>query len=266
MFAAISGLLGKLTSSFIGRSLMSAAGNALMTRFARPKQRVGVDFAKLRSDAEAAGFNPYVAMRSGALGMYGFQPEYSPFSFFGNLAGGFLSSLGSFDPVQGELNRTSLDIARLERDTFMQRFAPGFGNQGFDYASAGPFIPVKRPDGVDIMLETTMARRLSILPGDTLMAGEWQELKGEVLGEAEVFAAGFGGQLAKAIGFGSGSFSRGVTASKLPPPDMTQVIPSVPPGPFSSDNLGSLMGRFREVFGDVEWPVGSPTFSGQMGF
>lgn len=54
------------------------------------------------------------------------------------------------------------------------------------FARDQKFIPVRSPNGNEAQLDATIARRLDIQPWDTLSAGDYTELAGELVGEADI--------------------------------------------------------------------------------
>lgn len=179
----------------------------------------GVDYKKLRRDAEAAGFNPLTALMAGGGAGYQrtFDPALSSASFLGEAISRGVETY--FNVRQGERDAEALAIerqrmaheaasasaARRVPATYgydlTQQVAPASPRTGGGPAlpPSGTVRPMSRPvvpgqyrdrvpvfgsGGARAYILPDVAARLGLSAFDTLMPGDWAELVGE-LGEFE---------------------------------------------------------------------------------
>lgn len=134
----------------------------------------GTNLMKLRNEANRAGFNPLTVLR--ATGGQGFN----------NTAG--LSSAAFMDAFSGlgaRMANQQQAKASLENTIASTKYTGLLAKNELDqkdpYANFGRFIPVKL--GLETKeLDVTVARRLDILPGDTVSPGDLEEILGELHG------------------------------------------------------------------------------------
>jgi len=121
-------------------------------------QQSGTDLGKLRSNAIANGFNPLTVLR--ATGGQGFYHDQVPM--------GRLSSdafFNAFDAYE-QINPAVSEELKIDDDV---------------YSNFERMIPVKVGNQMK-QLDKTVARRLDILPGDTISPGDLEEILGEFHG------------------------------------------------------------------------------------
>jgi len=99
----------------LGGALLSGIGSAIRGPDKPVETTNSIDFARMRADAEAAGFNPLTALRMGAAAGYGSSitsggPQFSPLADAFQSFGGAVSSM-SFDPY-------STDRFEMERGRY----------------------------------------------------------------------------------------------------------------------------------------------------
>lgn len=210
----------------------------------------GVDFQKLRDQAQAAGFNPltvlgnsglYSTERGAALGSgassgvslgggggvsfassgRGFTAATAPVLSSGSfvqdaLHRGLDTFFNTPEPVDplAEALRSAMQTEQVAEEAKRTQVPKGFGydltvNRPFEAAAVSglppvsaassqvavgrpkpnpskqTFINVRFPDGQMGQLDGSIARRLDIQPYDTVSAGDWAEIRGEVVGETE---------------------------------------------------------------------------------
>lgn len=220
------GLLSSI-GSFLGGPFGAIAGAVapplIQGLFGRKAQKdanknKGVDYAKLRDDAIAGGFNPLTALLAG--GGAGYQSTFDPALSSGSFVTEEAVSRG-LDTYFNTPSKTDREVQRIRRDleaeTYRQQAQMAQGPQRFGYsladqrpfrpviedytpalaASTGrppvnpldrdpSYIPVRHPDGSRGQLEASIADRLGIKPFHTVSAGDWAEIVGELGGEAEM--------------------------------------------------------------------------------
>lgn len=180
----------------------------------KPKAQ-GIDYKKLRDDAQAAGFNPLTALMAG--GGAGYQRDFNPSLASGAFVGEALQrGLDTYFNTPSAADREAERLrVQFEQEAANQRQVNASLPRQFGYALTqaqpylpevedyGPalndfggrppvhpldrsqkFIPVRHPDGSRGELDATIARSLDIKPFDTISAGNWAEIVGEV-GEVE---------------------------------------------------------------------------------
>lgn len=150
----------------------------------KPKAQ-GIDFKKLRADAEAAGFNALTAL--GATGAAGYERTVSEgalssAAFMGEAVSNGLTSWFNAkneapNPVpqggqgaQVDPNRLMLQAGQLSLHGPVSR-------------PSTRRIRIYLPDGQRGFMLASTADRLGIKPEDTLTAGDYTELVGELAGE-----------------------------------------------------------------------------------
>jgi hypothetical protein len=106
--------LASFLAGTIGKSILGGAMSAVASRLLQPKiSKPRIDFKGMRDDAEAAGFNPLTAMRSGAISGY-MIPALSKQSFVGQfLSGAIRAGTDAFlnkdiDAYNAELRKLNL--------------------------------------------------------------------------------------------------------------------------------------------------------------
>lgn len=203
-----------------GQVLGAVAGPLISGLFGRSQQgrAPGIDYQRLRRDAERAGFNPLTALLAG--GGAGYQREYDPALSSGSfVAEAVARGVDTYfnqatdepdyeaDKVreQQQRNADAQAAAARPRSTF-----------GFDLSQVEPFddaevyggpslgrprarptpgnaerVPAYDPSGRMVHLLPDVAARLDILPFGNIMAGDWVELVGEV-GEIETGIGSWG--------------------------------------------------------------------------
>lgn len=191
----------------------------------RAAKNRGVDYVKLRRDAEAAGFNPLTALLAGGGAGYQreFNPELSSGSFIAEAvargAETYFNHVAERDAEAeklkayhaGKAERAARIHARTPSGTFgydltaQRPFLPSVSvsaaspippisrGAGFVRPPSNPldkqdFIPVRNPDGSRGRLDASIARRLDIKPWDTVSVGDMEELVGDVAGGASAVA------------------------------------------------------------------------------
>lgn len=209
--------------------LADLALSVIPALFQNKPKAPGVDYAKLRRDAEAAGFNPLTALMAG--GGAGYQRDFNPAMSSGQfIAEAVVRGLDTAfnapvqnDPAADQIRRRVAD--RDRQQALMQSRPPG----GFGYdltdvqvapapASFGPpalhpkgnplyphnreQIVVLNPSGTPVKLDASLARRYDIQPMDMLSVGDMEELQGGALAEAGAVTNALGGWfgLAKPVG------------------------------------------------------------------
>lgn len=203
----------------IGPALITAGANLLGSLLGRKKSSAqGVDYVKLRNDAEAAGFNPLTALLAG--GGAGYQREFNPALSSGAFVAEainrgvdtYFNQVTERDAQVDQIRQGDKLSAALQR-AMSSRVPGSFGYALSDQrpfvptvSTAPPpmtvvpvnsrppksplarepeYIPVRMPDGQPGRLERSIAGRLDIKPWDTVSAGDWAEIVGEITGEAE---------------------------------------------------------------------------------
>jgi len=117
-----------------------------------------LDLAHLRAEAERNGFNPLTVLR--ATGGQGSRYSNEPARL----------SSGDFWKVFNQKTQTETQVPVIQRE-----------QQQDKYANFERFIPVKVGNEMK-QLDKTVARRLDILPGDTISPGDLEEILGEFHG------------------------------------------------------------------------------------
>lgn len=196
----------------IASGALKAGVSLLGGLFGRKKQPQGVDFAKLRNDAQAAGFNPLTALM--ATGGAGYSRSASP-------------ALSSASFVQEALER-GIDtwFNQVERDKEAENIkkaahltakanatSRSLDRFGYNLTQTRPYqprvtwtpvpalaanptglppkprdvrlMPVRLPDGQERRIPYDVATRLGIGPWGQVTPGDYAELVGEIRGEAE---------------------------------------------------------------------------------
>lgn len=200
----------------LGGILKAVAGPLISGIFGSKQSKPqGVDYQRLRRDAAAAGFNPLTALLAG--GGAGYVRDSGPSLASGSFVAEALQrGLDTYfnqgvgpDREAEDINRLGRARARLEATrnsrpvasfgyalTDQEPFRPQVELHGVPLGVANvrpqrrptdrapEYIPVRMPDGMPGSLEKSIARRLDVLPFDTISAGDWAEIVGEV-GEIE---------------------------------------------------------------------------------
>ena len=117
-----------------------------------------LDLGHLRAEAERNGFNPLTVLR--ATGGQGSRYSNEPARL----------SSGDFWKVFNQKTQTETQVPVIQRE-----------QQQDKYANFERFIPVKVGNEMK-QLDKTVARRLDILPGDTISPGDLEEILGEFHG------------------------------------------------------------------------------------
>jgi len=125
----------------------------------KPNPNAGkLDLGHLRAEAERNGFNPLTVLR--ATGGQGSRYSNEPSRL----------SSGDFWKVFNQKTQTETQVPVIQRE-----------QQQDKYANFERFIPVKVGNEMK-QLDKTVARRLDILPGDTISPGDLEEILGEFHG------------------------------------------------------------------------------------
>ena len=125
----------------------------------KPNPNAGkLDLGHLRAEAERNGFNPLTVLR--ATGGQGSRYSNEPARL----------SSGDFWKVFNQKTQTETQVPVIQRE-----------QQQDKYANFERFIPVKVGNEMK-QLDKTVARRLDILPGDTISPGDLEEILGEFHG------------------------------------------------------------------------------------
>ncbi len=168
----------------------------------------GVDYVKLRNDAQAAGFNPLTALMAG--GGAGYQREFSPDLASGAFISDALSrGVDTYFDLKNQADAETVRVRELaeQREHERQMQAMRYGNQSFGYgltrtvtaspvtvtgpgseAAVDPFedsqrlIQVYSPSGRLVSIRKGAADRLGIKAGGQLLSGDDEEILGEVAG------------------------------------------------------------------------------------
>lgn len=178
-------------------------------------QAQGVDYVKLREDAEAAGFNPLTALMSG--GGAGYQREFSPDlssgSFIAEAVGRGVDTwfnspsndtsaqqIRQSERVAGTLERAKsealprsfgYDLTEVEAFgadiTSNSASVPPRGNPL--YVANRERIPVVHPNGGTVQLDASVARRLGIERFDMLSVGDLEEIIGGAMAETDAITS-----------------------------------------------------------------------------
>lgn len=213
--------LGGFLSSAGGQALIQGGtkliGGAMQRREAR-KNPPHVDFAKLRTEAEAAGFNPLTALK--ATGGAGFQTGQTPVSLGAILQSAGESAISAYnenDPVRKEAARLENELTRARIDaltTTASLPAPGVTrkvSQGNDtvprsmpsMTSEGQIRPRSRQDAFGLLSEglvmvalpdgqlgqvprKTLERFIppdEVKNGMALIGGDYEEILGDLAGQ-----------------------------------------------------------------------------------
>lgn len=259
--------------SAIAPALISAGASLLGGLFGkkeRPKAQ-GVDYQKLRRDAEAAGFNPLTALLAG--GGAGYQREFNP----AMSSGAFIAeAIGrGVDTYFDETHRAEDQEAQIRREEEDKRRWEAeqkqFAARSFGYSlrDVQPFgIPVTRR-GPKL---STAAKPLDPSPSDDLVnpsrkalttpagafqpSGQWSD--------QEAVESRYGGLVGEAVGVASALYDVGANArlryerSKGNKPHRVNgqyymQAPSAPPkignkGPYSDAYLARQRRRYQGVY------------------
>lgn len=208
--------------SQLGKIAASVAGPLVSGLFGSKKPKAqGVDYLKLRRDAEAAGFNPLTALLAG--GGAGYQREFNPAlssgAFIGEAisrgADTYFSHLAAKDAEaeairdrehQKELVQMQIDQRAAGRSfgfalTDQRPYSaakevkmPAISTVSSDrpprslrslQKEAVEMWPVRGPDGVWTEIPAASARRLDVEKYGQLIAEDYEALYGEVVGNVE---------------------------------------------------------------------------------
>lgn len=192
--------------SFLAAFLEGAApalGQGLLSRVFAPKRKN--NFKELRDAAKEAGFNPLTALQAGGLGnAYSADPVLASSSF---LAEGVFDGLKTAfnrgdDEIDRERKRLENKLLQAEIDEYAKAGQIPTEGYGFDLTQTPDLMPVLRPDpnaegkipiyapnGQQFMMPQSVAAAMGYEAFDYIVAGDWAELKGEVVGEVETTLA-----------------------------------------------------------------------------
>lgn len=176
-------ILGSLLPTLIGGGL-SALGSLL-----RPKpkptvvtQEAGIDFAKLRSDAESAGFNPDFAIRFGALGGYTrttTTESAQPDTRLSDALYSFGTAFANWDPYAGRRAQADIGLQRAMTGYYAQgALSLGGSGGGFGNEDAGRF----RLMAAQQTPQMAFGGALWPTAPDTVDAQSFEDRYGEILG------------------------------------------------------------------------------------
>lgn len=220
LFKGIAGsALGKaattLGTSAFGKSLAQGLGTAAASRLSGggggSSQTSRINFAQMRDDAIAAGFNPLTALRAtgGAGNVTTSIPSMSSGDFLKDALGqGLTHWFNSPTAYDKEMDQLRLETAREELNQLRRASDPvrtSFGKSLTDVedyrtpANTSPFmrpqprptattqkrIPVFLPDGQTAKIPATMAERLGIKPWHQMAAEDYAGVVGDIRGEGE---------------------------------------------------------------------------------
>jgi hypothetical protein len=187
-----------------GAAVGGAIGGGLDSAYAKSEQSKANKhnpLAKLRRQAEEAGFNPLTVLR--ATGGQGFQNGSSAIlasgSFWANFGNISQQIATQFDPHKQMMRRYDADIAKetvwnMKNEDDRQEVYLGIAQDRLSldkeqlvnsdpYKGYGKTIPVRYGDGV-YDLEITVAKRLGFKPNDLISPGDLPEIFGELTGES----------------------------------------------------------------------------------
>lgn len=216
LFSSIGGVIGGLIPGAgpIGSAVGTFAGGLIdgkMSQSAARRQASvgGIDYVRLRNDAQAAGFNPLTALMAGGGNGYQrvFTPDLSTGTFIAEAvargADTYFNQRQKQEDAQAANIRHQQEVQRVANDALSRTPRSTFGYDltqqrvavsprsvgGAPLSTARPpihpldrrpeYIDVRWPDGTRGQLEASIARRLDINPFDTVSAGDWEEIVGD---------------------------------------------------------------------------------------
>lgn len=175
-WAAIMATAKAFAATAAGKAVISGATSAAATRLLRPKiSKPRIDFKQMRDDAQAAGFNPLTAIRSGAISGY-MIPALSKQSFVGQfLSGAIRSGTDAFlnkdidaynaemrqlrkQELIGNIGYTGLLSTQLQKQIAsigQQSFMPEFGGSDVKVTQE-PLVPGVGKTLTEIMAKTSI--------------------------------------------------------------------------------------------------------------
>lgn len=148
--------------------------------------------ARLREDAENAGFNPLTVLRAGALSSMNtpgriLPPPAAAFAaqYLGDAIGEAFDKKANEPIEKYNAKIRDLEIKQREADLSISRQTLGQMTTNSDpYANYTGTIPVRVGDNTQ-QLDVTVAKRMGIKPNDRLTAGDMEEIKGDVWGSID---------------------------------------------------------------------------------
>lgn len=210
----------------VGKALGGAVVNKAFGGDKDRQTTTRVNYAQLRNDAQAAGFNPLTALKAtGGMGNTTTTepPALSSRQFIANALNEGLDNWFNRDQIalDKERQRLEVDIARAELDNLRKAQDPATKRFGYDLhrtitdrqEQGPPDMRIDKmprrlvflPDGQIAKVPANWAERMGINEGDWVSPGDYAELLGELRGEGEVALAS--GAIAKVAGvpfFGTG--------------------------------------------------------------
>lgn len=200
IFAPIIAKFGALSTAAklqIAGSVVQGAASYASAKQQRKQAIADQDnqYVRMRNAAQRAGFDPLTVLR--ATGGQGFTglPTISKAAAFGNAAAGIFAAVqqSPIDKYNKEIRdlekkqrKADLDLMPM-RGKLMKAQIDEIMGKTDPYLGYGDFIPVKV--GVNEQyLQKDVAKRLGILPGTPVTAGDLEEIKGEILGGVEAAA------------------------------------------------------------------------------
>lgn len=200
-FAPLIEAFGALSTASKIQIASSVVGGAASYAAAKEQRKQAIadqdnQYVRMRNAAQRAGFNPITVLR--ATGGQGFTglPTISKAGAFGNAAAGIFDAVrqSPIDKYNEEIRdlekqqrKADLDLMPM-RGKLMKAQIDEIMGKTDPYSGYGEFIPVKV--GVNEQyLQIDVAKRLGILPGTPLTAGNLEEIKGEIQGGIEAAVA-----------------------------------------------------------------------------
>lgn len=191
----------------VGSALAGAASSLLGGLFGKKnKTSQSVDLKKLVSDAQQAGFNPLTVLQSTGGTGWGSQVTANDFNPLAAAAAGAAQGFGDYwaQSKDRELMDAQIDLAKAQASSIRAIPSQATFGKVSDVSGTSPIgdanywanwqgpmkpeentVPVFDPAGGQIYLKPSVADRLNISAGNTLIVEDYEAISGEIASELE---------------------------------------------------------------------------------